>query len=372
MPSLIPYSPPIFSRRSMAVCAFDVKLFFFGGVGAGGTESILDVSNDMWSFDINSLSWARLSEKKSPQRPSPRRCVGFASAAEGIYLWGGSGLETDLTGQQTYTFLNDLWLYRPQIGVWEMLEPSDDYKDSPLILGNDPRPEPRYLPIFHVNKGSWFLFSGYTEDRLGKRKMNDLWLRQSIAGEWVRIDNEPLQAGYDSECSWPGVRYGSMSASDDQNLYICGGFSDEGDHIDVWRWNWTSGKWECLFSDQNTKETPAQRYCAACALHEHGLWIFGGRSRRYPKRNFNDTWRFDLQSHSWELIQTQEDIHEYAASAHRIGYHAKSANVVSMGIWYLWGGEGLHGHVSDFWRFDFASCQWQMIQPARDDDPKFW
>jgi hypothetical protein len=370
--ALLTNSVPIFARRSMAACAFDDKLFFFGGVGASGTESILDISNDMWCFDINSLSWTRISEECSPYWPSPRRCVGIASAAEGIYLWGGSGLETDSTGRQTYTFLNDFWLYRPQSGRWEMLEPSDDYKDSPLILSENPRPEPRYLPIFHVNKEAFLIFSGYTEDRLGKRKMNDLWLRRNIASKWLRINNEDLQPGYNLSCSWPGTRYGSMSASDGQNIYICGGFSDEGDHIDVWRWSWDSEKWECLFADVDTEQAPSQRYCGACTLYGDDLWIFGGRSRRYPKRNFNDTWRFNVVKCSWEVLQPPSTTHCYDETASCIGYHAKSASAVIAGKWYLWGGEGLHGHVSDFWYFDFMSCEWQMIQPARSDDPKFW
>jgi hypothetical protein len=365
-------SVPFLARRSMAAAAVNEKIYFFGGVGANGTESILDVSNDLWCFDAKTLSWTSLTAKNSPNGPSRRRCVGFASAAENIYLWGGSGLESNGAGELTYTFLNDLWVYHVQRGGWEMLEPSDDYKLSPISSPEKARPEPRYTPVWHVNEETSFIFSGYTEDRLGKRKMNDLWLRHNITGEWQQIEGGHLQAGYAPSFAWPGVRYGTMSASNNTGAYICGGFSDAGDHNDIWRWSWSTEQWECLSPDSNADQAPAPRYSAACVLHEKGLWIFGGRSRRYPKLNFNDTWRFDLLARRWEQVQPQQDIHRYNASTPGIGYHAKSSNVAANGVWYLWGGEGLHGHVSDFWRFDFTSCEWQMLQPARDDDPRFW
>lgn len=363
---------PFMARRSMAAATYDGKIYFFGGVGARGTESILDVSNDLWCFDPKMLSWIEIVNTEATPWPSPRRCMGFASMEQGIYLWGGSGLETEESRGLTYTFLNDLWLFRPQRASWELLEASDDHKESPLNSSQAGRPEPRYTPVWHVRQNKGVLFSGYTEDRLGKRKMNDLWIWEGAPGRWRKVEGRDLSSGYDVSFRWPGLRYGTMSVSDDQALYICGGFSNEGDHNDVWHWNLGEEKWECLSPDISAKDAPPARYYGACALHNDGIWIFGGRSRRYPKLNFSDTWRFDISARRWELIEPQCDMHIYDETATNIGYHAKAASAVVEDQWYVWGGEGLHGHVSDFWHFDFAQRCWQMIQPARDDDPIFW
>lgn len=372
MRNMLAQSVPFMARRSMAATAHHGNIYFFGGVGAAGTESILDVSNDMWCFDTQTLSWTEVVNAGLSHWPSPRRCLGFASTEEGLYLWGGSGLERDANGRLTYTFLNDLWLFHSQDGVWELLAATNDHKECPLNSSKLGRPAPRYTPVWHIRKNTGVLFSGYTEDLLGKRKMNDLWLWEISGGHWRKIEQQNLQDGYNPSFGWPGLRYGTMSVSDNNALYVCGGFSDDGDHIDVWRWDLGAESWECLASDNPLEQAPPPRYYGACALYKDGIWIFGGRSRRYPKLNFNDTWRFDILKRKWELVTPQSEVHRYDITAPHIGYHAKSASAFIEDQWYLWGGEGLRGHVSDFWRFNFVHRTWQMIQPARDDDPKFW
>jgi len=363
---------PFMARRSMACTVYQDKIYFFGGVGAGGTESILDVSNDLWAYTPSSGEWEQLVSNN--EIPSPRRCVGFAPSVKGIILWGGSGLKYDTSsGKQTYSFLNDLWLYSPNQRRWLLLEDTDDHLQSPKDVPLQLRPEPRYTPAWHpLNTGQFFLFSGYTEDRLGKRKMNDLWIWEEQTSDWKKISNDGLQHGYNRSSQWPGLRYGAISAVCNSTVYVFGGFSDIGDHNDVWMWNAEKQNWECLASDLQHKSCPEPRYCAAGEHFDGGFWIFGGRSRRYPKMNFNDTWRFDLKDRRWEQIFPQTSNHDYGESAKSIGYHAKSASCILDGTWYLWGGEGLHGHVSDFWRFDFKDRTWHMIYPSRRDDPLFW
>lgn len=45
------------------------EIFFFGGVGAGLSESILDVSDDMWIFDTRDYKWQQVS--RTEPWPSP-------------------------------------------------------------------------------------------------------------------------------------------------------------------------------------------------------------------------------------------------------------------------------------------------------------
>lgn len=362
---------PFMARRSMACTVYQDKIFFFGGVGAHGTESILDVTNDLWSYTPTVGVWECLQHQGIS--PSPRRCVGFASSEQGITLWGGSGLRKDSSGKETYSFLNDLWLYSPNEKCWHLLQETDDHLRSPKEEPLQLRPEPRYTPVWHtLSSGFFFLFSGYTEDRLGKRKMNDLWLCNPSLLSWEKISGDELLHGYSVSKQWPGVRYGTTSIVHDSIVYIFGGFSDDGDHNDVWMWGLKDRKWQCLSSDCHESINPSPRYCASGAYYDGSFWIFGGRSRSFPKINFNDTWRFDIRSKSWELVVPQCTVNEYGLSAHSIGYHAKSSSAVLDGLWYIWGGEGLHGHVSDLWAFDFNLREWNMKYPARLDDPLFW
>ena len=361
-----------FARRAMACAAWGGKVYFFGGVGSRGKESILDVDAELWSLDPAGWRWAYLGGKAgdAPQAwPGPRRCCGFAETLDGISMWGGSGLSGPGSATPSYTFLNDLWKLTPADGRWQLLEDTDDFRNSP---GDSARPVPRYTPLWRFLGPTGVLFGGYTEDLLGKRKLNDLWLREAASGRWESVTASAPHAGDPKPPTWPGVRYGAMSAQSEGSVYVCGGFSDAGDHIDLWAWDAHQRSWRCLWPDEESANSPSKRYCAACTFQEDAIWLFGGRSRRFPKHNYNDTWRFDLRTGQWALVDPQDLDHDYSAGARHIGYHAKAASAVVNGSWILWGGEGRRGHVSDLWKFDFQTKRWQMLQPARADDPVLW
>jgi N-acetylneuraminic acid mutarotase len=352
----------------MAAAAVRECIYFFGGVGAGGTESILDVSDELWKFDTHYLRWIKL-DRRVPW-PAPRRCAGWTAHGGEILLWGGSGIAIKPDGSPQYNFLNDFWKFDTHLEEWEMLRDSDDFRETPFVTDSTVFPFPRYTPVFQSIGSDQFLFGGYTEDRLGKRKLNDAWIRHEK--RWTQVPFKGRQ-GYTAETEWPGLRYGSMSTADLSSVYVCGGFSDDGDHIDLWRFDSASKEWLQLAPDATASlDYPHPRYCAAFSIYRDGLFLFGGRSRKDAKLNFNDLWRFDLKQREWSRIHDNRPLHRYDAGANYPGYHAKSSVAVVGSGWYIWGGEGIQGHVSDFWRFDFESLEWQFIQAAREDDPVFW
>ena len=357
---------PLFSRRSMAMAAAGDRLICFGGVGAAGTESILDITDECWSFNTTSMEW-RAVPRRDPW-PEPRRCSGFIPTAEGVWLWGGSGVAPADAGLR-HTFLNDSWLFDAATDRWTLQRASDDHLVSPTAEHDDRYPAPRYTPVMAAVTRGTLLFSGYTEDRLGRRKLNDAWLHRG--GEWKRVAETGVE-GYDASAGRPGIRYGSGSASDRANAYIFGGFSDDGDHNDIWEFNGSSDAWRLLAAESNESTSPAPRYCAAVTFHPGRVLVFGGRSRRDSKANYNDLWAFDLSARRWECLSPNRGPHDYSSSAVFPGYHAKSSHAVIGDYWYLWGGEGRHGHVSDFWRFSLSTDRWEFIQAARSDDPQFW
>jgi hypothetical protein len=346
----------------MAMTPCGNTLVCFGGVGAGGSESILDVTDECWTFDTRAMQWRRIA--RDEPWPSPRRCVGLAATPSGVSLWGGSGVATTADGVR-YTFLNDWWHFDPVAERFELRRESDDHRLAPE--GHE-YPPPRYTPVFEYVAGTLCLFSGYTEDRFGKRNLNDVWIHG--AAGWTQI--QPIDAAGDkpSEQSWPHVRYGSSAAVNGGKLLIFGGHSDLGDHNDLWEFNVESRHWQLL--DVEGDHAPVARYCAAVACHDHKVFVFGGRSRRNPRANYNDLWMFDLKAAAWHCLSSNRTPHRYDGGATFPGYHAKSARAVVEDHWYIWGGEGLRGHVSDFWRFSFVTLDWQLLQAARDDDPVFW
>lgn len=353
----------------MAMAASGHCLYLFGGVGAAGTESILDVSNDLWCFDTVQLQWSRI-DADGP-RPSPRRCVGWVEFRGALVLWGGSGIQQTPDGRLRYDFRNDLWRFSPATRLWMLMRDTDDHLLAPFPAPGRPvAPPPRYTPVVQPVGRKMFLFGGYTEDRLGKRQLNDAWVLDGDS--WAEIPKTGPE-GRAAGARWPGLRYGCMSACSDRSVFVCGGFSDEGDHIDLWCLDPEAMTWGLLAADQGADGLrPLPRYCAAMAHFDGRLVLFGGRSRRDAKLNFNDLWIFDVAAGRWECVCPNREPHRYDASAEYPAYHAKSASAVLGTHLYIWGGEGRHGHVSDFWRLDLRTLRWDFLQAARADDPIFW
>jgi hypothetical protein len=153
---------PFFSRRSMAATAGDQKNYFFGGVGGNDSESIFDISNELWCFDTIALTWQQIPYRE----PWPRRCVGWTVHDEDIVLWGGSGSHNTPENGMRYTFLNDFWCFVSSGNRWRLLRHTDDHLQTPFAdFRQQHMPSPRYTPVFESVRQELFLFGGYTEDR---------------------------------------------------------------------------------------------------------------------------------------------------------------------------------------------------------------
>ena len=151
-------------------------------------------------------------------------------------------------------------------------------------------------------------------------------------------------------------------------IVLFGGFSRR-DLNDVWTFDLDKEQW---FERTPDGPLPPARYYGAPAAHDDELIIFGGRERSRPKVNYSDTWSFDRGSGRWKRVAPDAGEERYGADAISPAYHAKAACAVVDGGLYLWGGEGRRGHVSDLWRLEMATTQWELLQPARDDDPELW
>jgi N-acetylneuraminic acid mutarotase len=255
-----------------------------------------------------------------------------------LVLWGGSGV-----AEGAHTFLADLWRFAPATETWEQLDAGAG-------------PEARYVPVFTTLGDGIVLFGGYTEDARGGRKLADTWLLDPSDG-WTALDDGP----------GPPARYGAMAAATERGVTLFGGFSDR-DLDDAWLLD-EEGRWHELTAGA---PRPAARYYGAVAARGDELLVFGGRSRAHPKENHNDLWTLDIVTQSWRMRTPDREPHRYDAGARYPGYHAKSATAVIDGSLYLWAGEGLVGHVSDLWRLELSTLEWELLQSARDDDPRLW
>ena len=155
MKSRIDEPIPFRSRRAMVAAPFGASIFFFGGVGATGVESILDVSNDLWRFDCRTFAWQAVSQ--SGPWPTPRRYPGWAAAGGRLVLFAGSGIGPGPTALNTYTFLNDLWEFHPDVA------PGNN-SNRATITGERPKVRTGPLPDTRPCSTAWVRTFSYSAD----------------------------------------------------------------------------------------------------------------------------------------------------------------------------------------------------------------
>ena len=353
----LPSHVPFVAQRSMTAAWVGEEIYVYGGVGKSRSESILDVSSDLWAFDPVRGAWRDIPHAQP--WPSPRRCPGVVVDAHQILSWGGSGL-TGTSGDGTkHTFDNDFWSFDTIQQTWRPLP--QRAADSPLGI-----PAPRYFPVMEKAPTGLVLFGGYGEDAGVQHYFSDTWILQEEG--WSDLTATKNQGS--SEDVEPSRRYGAASAIVDGSILMFGGFGGTRDLGDVWRFDPVHFSWTRLWAGVE-EDGPAPRYSPAIAAFEGYLVIFGGRSRLSPKLNYSDLWTFDIERCRWQSITGHAEHSNYRL-ADVPAYHAKTAYCTGdSGLWIL-GGEGSEGHVSDFWRLDLPTMNWELIQSARPDDPIFW
>lgn len=157
----------------------------------------------------------------------------------------------------------------------------------------------------------------------------------------------------------PGARQGSVSWSNDHQVWMFGGQASLGtDGIkqfnDFWRYSEGYGVWEPILDGSS----PAGRSYAAAWIDVYGtLWMFGGQSTSEKNAStvMSDLWNFSPASGRWEEVSTQS------------GPSARMQSVTwtdSAGNFWLSGGFGVAAdgtlqELQDMWCFDVQTQSWK-------------
>ncbi len=164
------------------------SLWLFGGHAVGG------FLNDLWKFSPNSSQWTWMSGGNAPNSPGVYGTQGaaaatnvpgarlpaafWADAAGNFWLFGGNGI----TGSQTSSLLNDLWVYSPATGRWTWASGSSG-GGAPGVYGTLGMAAPGNVPGARGGAAAWidgagdlWLFGGDSPaDPPAGGELNDLW-----------------------------------------------------------------------------------------------------------------------------------------------------------------------------------------------------
>jgi len=165
--------------------------------------------------------------------------------------------------------------------------------------------------------------------------------------------------------TFPSVRYSASAVEYKGELVVTHGYfynhaiRHPAWQSDAWVFNFGSRKWRKVHEGERAG-SPSARYSASAVLHDDALWMYGGDDGGHKTSMFNyifqawfdELWRFDLRSYVWNRVQYKSGVSPSKRALHSavaIGRHM-----------YVYGGLEL----ADTWRFDFDASTWELLIPT--------
>jgi hypothetical protein len=239
------------------------RIVVFGGQGPSG------LLNDLWSFDLFSLSWSPLEPTGGPPEPRLGHDAVYDPMGHQMVIWAG---------QQGSRFFDDTWTLDLTSLTWRDVSPSR-------------RPQARYgsASVFDPFERRLVQFAGFTDLA---RRFQDTQAFDLDTNTW-----EDLTPRRDL----PQVRCLLTAAFDagSRRMFIYGGQRD-GPLDDLWAFDLGSRSWTNL----TVEARPAGRFWATSFLDRAGRFIvFGGTT---ATGDVNETWVYELSTGTWSPIDLED------------------------------------------------------------------
>ncbi len=328
------------------------NLWLFGGYGLDSVGKD-DLLNDLWRYDPDNGTWTWMSGadtvlqegicgiKGMPDAanvPGARYgSVAWTDSTGNFWLFGGYGL--DNATREDY--LNDLWRYDPDTGLWTWISGSARIAEEGTY-GTKGEPDADNVPGARYGSFGWidsgnnlWLFGGLGYDDEYQGLLSDLWRYDPDNETWTWISGFDRVAkkgtygiqGITAEKNVPGGRYTGSSWMDNTgNLWLFGGVGYAGTRRpdllnDLWRyspgtdrWIWISGANTAakpgIYGTKGTPDAanvPGARDGSVAWMDIAGnLRLFGGYGiDGYKAEDYlNDMWSFELPTDRHIRIDT--------------------------------------------------------------------
>jgi N-acetylneuraminic acid mutarotase len=249
------------------------NLFLFGG------EDGVFFYNDIWSYNIGSNAWTRVSGGANLNVPAVYGTQGTAAAGNypgarwgatarldstgKLWLFGGYGYDS----AGTLGLLNDLWTFNINTNQWtwiagsKTVNPTGHYGTLGTANGQSNFPGGRQASMSWLDlAGNFWVFGGFDLDSTGNPDaLNDLWEYNVTTSVWTWMSGANVvnqKANYGTQgvaaaTNVPGARWSSAAWADHNgNLWLFGGegydSTANGSLSDLWlykggQWTWVKG-----------------------------------------------------------------------------------------------------------------------------------
>ena len=222
-----------------------------------GLKPFFIASNDMYSFDMNTETWATINSL--PTGAERQYATGFSSNSFG-FIFGGVGS----------IYYNDLWMYDPITGNWQTKTalPASGRMGSSCFVIND----------------TAYIIGGRTSVAAS---ISDVWAYCISADTWTPKNNLPF-----------GARWRASATTDNTKGYlIFGKDSASISRKELFEFNPVTNLWTQISTfPGNGRAYAAMKFISGDLLVLAGLDSLG--------KSYNDMWRINSSTLVWQSLDT--------------------------------------------------------------------
>jgi hypothetical protein len=298
--------------HSLIIDTWHNRLLVVGGRDAEGT-----VKGDLWSFDIGTYLWSELNLSGPSTRSGSAAAI--APDGSGFYYFGGESDDA---------VFDDLWWFDFATTSWQQIEATS--------AGPSARSGTRGVMD---GQGRFVVSHGGNGDEL----FDDTWAFDPTTRIWTDISPIAGQR--------PMARrdHDLVSLSDYGVMLLFGGCSEpigpcpQGD---LWSFDLFNGVW----TESTPFEGPSARTGAAMSRLGNSVLLVGGDSELGLQ---SDVWTGDLFDGFFSWTELTPVNHGPLGIYRRAWHDLTAAN----GEYYVFGGKGVEGALSDLWKFSLERVQ---------------
>ncbi len=248
-------SPRVY--HSMVYDSFDKLFILFGG-----NTWPTGYSDETWSFNSSSDTWAQLNPSTKPTGRY-KHAMAFDSYNNIVVMFGGQ----DNTG-----ILGDTWVYNYTTNTWTNMNP-----------GTSPSARVSHGMVYDSDARAVILFGG---DASGYN--NETWIYNYTTNTWTNMNPGTSPS--------PRRAFG-MAYDPDEKLTIL--FGGEPFNNELWAYNISSNTW---INRTPANSPPARSYMGFAYDEEKNFITMYGGGTEYSEFGGlkNDVWHYNVSSNTWE------------------------------------------------------------------------
>jgi hypothetical protein len=280
--------------------------------------------NDLWAFDVQEESWEPLGEIDISRATN----IGYDAESARLIFITMKPMET--------------WAYDPASGELENMEPEDMPPDTIYKL---------YLfgaPMAYDSESDRLILYGGAESPA--QIFEDTWAYDYNSNTWTNM--QPPRGPS------PRAFHQLVYDSESDRVVLWGGYPNLENDTRVWSYDYNTNTWE-VHEGGGGPENHYERFGMIYHPPSDRIFLYSGFQEEYDSREETflepATWTYDLNTNTWERIQTGTN------PGRRMWYSMVYDEAANQVIFF--GGEQTAKYAGDMtnavWLFDFETMQWK-------------